>query len=156
MKLPVKRLHPDAQLPTRGTPESAGLDLYASNSATIPPDAAGEIERLTEALAASRAENARLRQLRAEAGKPEPQSQLARRCRELSAMALDHIKEQADLNSAITERDAEIERLREAVTRLLACPAIADEDFSDPEWGCAETREAEAFARAALAGEEGK
>jgi len=37
MNLPVKRLHPDAQLPTRGTPESAGLDLYASNPATIPP-----------------------------------------------------------------------------------------------------------------------
>ena len=45
----------------------------------------------------------------------------------------------------------EIVELREALQRLLACPAIADENFSDPEWGCAETREAEAFARAALA-----
>jgi len=38
MNLPVKRLHPDAQLPTRGTPESAGLDLYAyERIATISP-----------------------------------------------------------------------------------------------------------------------
>ena len=48
------------------------------------------------------------------------------------------------------------ERLREAVTRLLACPAIADEDFSGPEWGCAETREAEAFARSLLRQKEPK
>jgi regulator of replication initiation timing len=54
----------------------------------------------------------------------------------------------------LTEVLDEIERLREAVQKLLACPAIADEDFSDPEWGCEITREAEAFARAALAGKE--
>ena len=67
-------------------------------------------------------------------------------------MSLDRIAFDAVVR--LYELEAENERLREAVTRLLACPAIADEDFSDPEWGCAETREAEAFARAALAGKE--
>jgi dUTP pyrophosphatase len=41
----VERLHPDAKLPTRSTPESVGLDLYAfllteggrPNTALIPP-----------------------------------------------------------------------------------------------------------------------
>jgi dUTP pyrophosphatase len=35
--LQVKKLHPDAQLPTRGTPVAAGLDLYADHSAVILP-----------------------------------------------------------------------------------------------------------------------
>jgi hypothetical protein len=62
---------------------------------------------------------------------------------------------EGDVADAMAAGVAEIERLREAVQKLLACPAIADEDFSDPEWGCEITREAEAFARAALAGKEG-
>lgn len=35
LKLKIKKLHPDAILPTRGTPDSAGLDLYALKSYTI-------------------------------------------------------------------------------------------------------------------------
>ena len=34
-KLPVKRLHPDAKLPTRNNPKDAGLDLYTINGARI-------------------------------------------------------------------------------------------------------------------------
>lgn len=41
--LKVKRLHPDAVLPTRGTPGSAGLDLYATEDVEIQPDGIGEI-----------------------------------------------------------------------------------------------------------------
>ena len=74
----------------------------------------------------------------------------------LALLSDQHIPPGTKLFAIPPDAAAEIERLREAVTRLLACPAIADEDFSDPEWGCAETREAEAFARAALAGKEGK
>ena len=59
-----------------------------------------------------------------------------------------------DTREAMREQSAEIERLREAVTRLLACPAIADVNHGDPDWGCGETQEAEMFARAALAGKE--
>ena len=36
--LKVKRLHPDAVLPTRGTPGSAGLDLYAIGDVRIGPE----------------------------------------------------------------------------------------------------------------------
>lgn len=44
-----------------------------------------------------------------------------------------------------------VERVLEAAVRkLLACPAIADGNHSEPAWGCRETAEAEAFARAAL------
>lgn len=38
----------------------------------------------------------------------------------------------------------------EALKKLLACPAIADEDHNDPEWSDPETAEAEREARAAL------
>lgn len=38
-ELKVKKLHPDAQLPTRGTPHSAGFDLYCVENYTIPPGA---------------------------------------------------------------------------------------------------------------------
>lgn len=41
--LKVKRLHPDAVLPTRGTPGSAGLDLYAIEDVEIQPDGIGEM-----------------------------------------------------------------------------------------------------------------
>lgn len=34
----VTKLHPDATIPTRGTPGSAGLDLYALKSDTIGPN----------------------------------------------------------------------------------------------------------------------
>lgn len=36
-KLKVLKLMPDAELPTYGTPESAGLDLYAAEDAVIVP-----------------------------------------------------------------------------------------------------------------------
>ncbi|WP_421930064.1 hypothetical protein [Nitratireductor rhodophyticola] len=42
------------------------------------------------------------------------------------------------------------QKLEEALERLLACPAIADGNHSEPAWGCKETAGAEAFARAAL------
>ena len=41
--LKVKRLHPDAVLPTRGTEGSAGFDLYALEDVEIQPDGIGEI-----------------------------------------------------------------------------------------------------------------
>ena len=34
-KLPVKKLHPDAKLPTRTNPGDAGLDLYTLDSASV-------------------------------------------------------------------------------------------------------------------------
>lgn len=39
--LKVKRLHPDAQLPTRGTDGSAGLDMYSIEDVEIQPDGIG-------------------------------------------------------------------------------------------------------------------
>jgi len=36
--LKVKLIHPNAKLPTRGTPESAGLDFYTPTPVTIPVD----------------------------------------------------------------------------------------------------------------------
>ncbi len=40
-QISIKRLYPDAKLPTRGTPDSAGCDFYAylqgDNAVTIPP-----------------------------------------------------------------------------------------------------------------------
>lgn len=40
-QISIKRLYPDAKLPTRGTPDSAGCDFYAylqgDGSVTIPP-----------------------------------------------------------------------------------------------------------------------
>ena len=38
MNLEVKKLYKGAKLPTRGTPGSAGLDLYATQSFIIQPD----------------------------------------------------------------------------------------------------------------------
>lgn len=35
--LRFKKLHPDARLPTRGSPLAAGLDLYSVEKLTIPP-----------------------------------------------------------------------------------------------------------------------
>lgn len=37
MSLRVRRLHPDAQLPTRAHPDDAGLDLRALHSVTLAP-----------------------------------------------------------------------------------------------------------------------
>jgi len=73
---------------------------------------------------------------------------------DLTRMVLDYACMNETVLLSKQEAQAEIERLTEAVQKLLACPAIADEDFSDPVWGCEITREAEAFARAALDGEE--
>lgn len=52
------------------------------------------------------------------------------------------------------EAGAENERLRKALERLLASPALADENHSDPEWGCEETAIAVTAARRALEGGE--
>src|SRR5256885_14482258 len=38
-RLPVKRLHPEARLPTRGSPQAAGLDLYSVERVTLAPGA---------------------------------------------------------------------------------------------------------------------
>lgn len=43
-----------------------------------------------------------------------------------------------------------VSRLREALEKLLACPAIADENHNDASWGCPDTAAAISFARAAL------
>lgn len=48
-------------------------------------------------------------------------------------------------------RDEVIRELGDAIDRLLACPAIADENHSDPEWGDKETADAILFARRARA-----
>ncbi|CAG9327221.1 unnamed protein product [Blepharisma stoltei] len=40
-RLPVKRLHERAMLPTRGSSEAAGLDLYASEPLIIPSKGRG-------------------------------------------------------------------------------------------------------------------
>lgn len=42
--LKVMKLHPDATLPTRGTPFAAGLDLYALNETLVPPHTGGLVE----------------------------------------------------------------------------------------------------------------
>ncbi|HEY0080698.1 MAG TPA: dUTP diphosphatase [Pyrinomonadaceae bacterium] len=36
-RLKFGRLHPSAKLPTRGTPQAAGLDLYSIEALSIPP-----------------------------------------------------------------------------------------------------------------------
>lgn len=36
LSLPVKKVHPDAVLPTRAHPDDAGMDLYALHDVTIP------------------------------------------------------------------------------------------------------------------------
>lgn len=52
---------------------------------------------------------------------------------------------------ALTRLSEERDRLRKALSVLLSCPAIADENHStDPEWGCQETAIAISKARAAL------
>ena len=35
MKIKIKRLHPDAKMPHRGTADAAGFDLYATQSVTL-------------------------------------------------------------------------------------------------------------------------
>lgn len=42
--LPVRLLRPEARLPTRGSPESAGLDIYCLESAVIPPHSSAKIK----------------------------------------------------------------------------------------------------------------
>lgn len=43
MDLKVKKLYEHSKLPTRGTPGSAGLDLYAAESVVIPPDSSESV-----------------------------------------------------------------------------------------------------------------
>lgn len=43
MKLKVKKLHPDAKLPTRAHHDDAGLDVYCRESVTMPPHATMKI-----------------------------------------------------------------------------------------------------------------
>jgi deoxyuridine 5'-triphosphate nucleotidohydrolase len=42
--LKVKKLNPEATLPTRGSPYAAGLDLYALNETMLPPHTGGLVE----------------------------------------------------------------------------------------------------------------
>jgi dUTP pyrophosphatase len=37
MNLPIKRLHPDGQIPARGSAHAAGLDLYSDSTALLCP-----------------------------------------------------------------------------------------------------------------------
>lgn len=48
MEIKVKKLHPDAKLPWRGTADAAGLDLYCTRSAVL---AIGETAKLPTGLA---------------------------------------------------------------------------------------------------------
>lgn len=60
------------------------------------------------------------------------------------------IPEVARLKRHIAELEASEKRMREALEGLLDCPAIADVDFNDPEYGCCESAKAESRARTAL------
>lgn len=42
-ELRVRRLHPDARLPTRAYPGDAGLDLFASEEVNLPPGERGPV-----------------------------------------------------------------------------------------------------------------
>lgn len=35
MKIKIKKLHPDAKMPMRGTADAAGFDLYATRDVTL-------------------------------------------------------------------------------------------------------------------------
>lgn len=52
--------------------------------------------------------------------------------------------------------DPAVAELVEALEKLLLCPSIADGNHTEPAWECKETKEAETFARAALAKHRGK
>jgi len=56
----------------------------------------------------------------------------------------------SNISQYIADLKSERDRLRDALSRLLLCPAIADGEHSDPAWGCLETVEAESFARKTL------
>lgn len=58
--------------------------------------------------------------------------------------------EDNEVREYIEHLEAKNARLREALDGLLKCPAIADGNFSDRAWGCAESAEAERRARAEL------
>ncbi len=58
-------------------------------------------------------------------------------------------------NVAVEPTMTREQKLEQAIEKLLACPAIADGNHSEPAWGCKETAEAEAFARAALEAAQG-
>ncbi|HEX3559827.1 MAG TPA: dUTP diphosphatase [Pyrinomonadaceae bacterium] len=42
-RLRFKKLHPEARLPTRGSPQAAGLDLYSVERVTLPPGARASV-----------------------------------------------------------------------------------------------------------------
>ncbi|MVB00082.1 hypothetical protein GN330_22815 [Nitratireductor sp. CAU 1489] len=69
-------------------------------------------------------------------------------------LLVEEIRRQISSAMEARRRDAKIRDaardLLEALEKLLACPAIADGNHSEPAWGCKETAEAEAFARAAI------
>ena len=48
MEIKVKKLHPDAKLPWRGTADAAGLDLFCTKSTVIPQ---GETVKIPTGLA---------------------------------------------------------------------------------------------------------
>lgn len=43
MKIRIKKLHPDAKMPTRGTSGAAAFDLYASKTVGLPPSLAVKV-----------------------------------------------------------------------------------------------------------------
>lgn len=52
-----------------------------------------------------------------------------------------------DLEARAEATEAKLAEAMKVIGDLLACPSIADEDHSDPEWGCEETADAERAAR---------
>ena len=72
---------------------------------------------------------------------------------ELADMTADYLRRHKDagdfMERAIVAESA-LAEARKVIDGLLACPAIADVNHTDPAWGCAETAKAESAARSWL------
>lgn len=145
--------------PTLSLPLLAdGTKLY-----TLPPDQSAEIERLKAELATCNMQP-EIERLKAKCDRymdryDAQQADIERLQTDINAGAKDYcaLMERHDAQHVEIERcRKDAERMQKALVGLLNCPAIADENFTDPEWGDSETAEAEAFARAALAAMEGR
>lgn len=63
-------------------------------------------------------------------------------------LTLDVERQKIEYRDKLIERaEAKLAEAMKVIGALLACPSIADEDHSDPEWGCEETADAERAAR---------